>query len=356
MKILIVDDQREVRRMIRDALQAQFPDAILQDVPSAEEAMVLLSRDRYDLLLVDVRLAGMSGLEMVEKARRHQPDLNIVVVTGLSDPEIHQQLSEAPIQAWFTKPLSMDAFLTGVATLLSQATKPLPLSQPEPDLSAEKGQEGLAPRGWEILAERLGLDGLQVADLAGNLLVQSRSWPASLPFSRLAGYFHQMESEVRKIQTHYEAEEFSPLLFYLSEDYAVSQLDYEGYRIIFCVEKKGLPGHPLEWQLAMTQKGQELLEAWRHDTSFFAQFSTSERLGGEENRRTAISADASLEELLENPAYNPIQSEHVDEFWEQSLANRDWVDSSSDSQTLPFHQARQLGILPPDEDETSAKD
>lgn len=356
MKILIVDDQREVRRMIRDALQAQFPNALLQDVPSAEEAMVLLSHDRFDLLVVDVRLAGMSGLEMVEKARRRHPDLNIVVVTGLSDPKIHQQLSEAPIQAWFAKPLSIDAFLTGVTNLLGQTTKPLPLSQPEPDLSAEKGLEGQAPSGWDELGERLGLGGLQIVDPAGNLLAKSSSWPASLASSRLTEYFYQMETEVRNLQTHYGTEEFSPLIFYLTGDYAVSQLGYEGYRILFCVEKKGLPAHPLEWQLAMTQKGQDLLTALRRDSSFFAQFSTSERLVGEEKRRTAISADASLETLLENPSLDLIQSEHLDEFWEQSLANRDWVDSASDSQTLPFHQARQLGILPPDEDETSAKE
>lgn len=356
MKILIVDDQREVRRMICDALQSQFRKAILQDVPSAEEAMVLLSRERFDLLVVDVRLAGMSGLEMVEKARRYHPDLNIVVVTGLNDPKIRQQLSEAPIQAWFPKPLSMDAFLTCVTNLLGETTIPLSLSKPEPDLSAEKGQEELASTRWDVVCERLGLGGLQIVDLSGNLLAQSKSWPASLAFSRLTEYFHQIESEIRKLQTYYGAEEFSPVVFYLTEDYAVSQLDYEGYRIIFCVEKKGFPAHPIEWQLAMTQKGQELLEALRRESTFFAEFSTSERLVVEENPETGISADVSLEVLLQNPSLDLTQSEHVDEFWEQSLANGDWGDPAKDSQTLPFHQARQLGILPPDEDEASLKE
>jgi CheY-like chemotaxis protein len=356
MKILIVDDQREVRRMICDALQSQFPNAILQDVPSAEEAMVLLSRDRFDLLVVDVRLAGMSGLEMVEKARRRQADLKIVVVTGLNDPAIHQQLSEAPIQAWFPKPLSMDSFLTYVSTLLGEPSMSLSVSKPEPDLSAEKGEEELAPGKWDALCESLGLSGLQVVDLAGNLLAQSKSLPAFLDFSRLMAYFQQAESEVRKLQTHYGAEALTPLVFYLTEDYAVCQLGYEGYRIVFWGEKKGLPAHPIELQLAMTQKGQELLEALRRDSSVFAQFSTSERPGAEENQGTTVAADVSLEALLQNPSPDLIPSEQVDEFWEQSLANGDWQDSSRGSQTLPFHQARQLGILPPDENEASLKD
>lgn len=356
MKILIVDDQREVRRMIREALQSQFPNAFLQDVPSAEEAMVLLSGDRFDLLVVDIRLAGMSGLEMVEKARQRQPDLNIVVVTGLSDPEIHQRLSEAPIQAWFAKPLSMDAFLTSITNLLGGAPLPLSSSKPESDLPAKKEPGRVVSTRWDELDERLGLGGLQIVDLAGNLLAQSRSWPDSLNASRLAEYFQQIEAEVRKLQTRYGAEEFAPLIFYLSEDYAASQLDYEGYRIIFCVEKKGLPAHPIELQLAMTQKGQDLLEALRHDTSFFAQFSTTEPLVVEENPHTATSADASLEALLENPTLDFIQAERVDEFWEQGLANEDLGASPRDSQSLSFHQARQLGILPPDEDETSLKE
>jgi len=356
MQILIVDDQREVRRMICDALQSQFPHAVLHDVPSAEEAMVLLARDRFDLLVVDVRLAGMSGLEMVEKARRRHPDLNIVVVTGLNDPEIQRQLSEAPIQAWFAKPLSMDAFLTCVTNLLGETSMPLSFSQPEPGLSAEKGQEGPPPTRWDRLCDRLSLGGLQVVDSSGNLIAQSKNWPASLAFSRLTEYFHQIEAEVRKLQTRYGAEEFSPLVFYLTEDYAVCQLGYEGYRVIFWVEKKGSPAHPTELQMVMAQKGQELLEALRRDSAFWAQFSNSERRGVEENPETTLSADTSLEALLKNTALDLIQSEQVDEFWEQSLANGDWGDAARDSQTLPFHQARQLGILPPDENEASPKE
>jgi len=350
MKILIVDDQREVRRMIRDALESQFPEAVIQDVPSAEEAMVLLARDLFDLLVVDVRLAGMSGLEMVEKARRRQPDLNIVVVTGLSDPAIQQQIAEAPIQAWFPKPLSVDAFLACATNLLGERTASQPLAQPEPRPSEQKAPVESAPGRWDTLCEELGLGGLQIADLDGNLLAQSMNWPASPGFSRLMEFFSQAESDIHKLQTRYGGEEFPPLIFYLTEDWAVSQLRYESYRIIYSIDKKGLPAQSIGLQIAITQKGQELLEALSRDLAALTQFSSSER-PVVEDVETTVSPDASLEALLRNPAPDLIQSQQVDEFWEQSLENRDWEASTRDSQTLPFDQARQLGILPSDENE-----
>ncbi|PWH14332.1 MAG: hypothetical protein DDG59_13175 [Anaerolineae bacterium] len=355
MKILIVDDQREVRRMLKAALEAQFQSAILQDVPSAEEAMVLLSQDRFDLLVVDVRLAGMSGLEMVEKARRRQPNLNIVVVTGVNDPAIHKQLEQAPIQAWFRKPLPMEEFLTCVLNLLGETATPLPLPQQEPFHPAEVEQEEHFSTRWDVLCEQLGLQGLWIADAQGNLLAHSMNLPASLEFSRLIEYFSQTERELHNLQIRYGGEAFSALGFYLSKETVAGQFRFEDYAIIFGVDRRRLPTQPLALQQTMAQKALELLAALERDLSDLHQRLDSQHRISDQNVVSSVSADTALEALLQNPSLEVGELQRVDEFWEQSLASEAGMDLGADSQMLYFHQARQLGLLPSDENEESLK-
>lgn len=361
-RILIVDDQREVRRMIKAALEAQFPQASLVDVPSAEEAMVLLAQGPFNLLVVDIRLAGMSGLEMVEKARRRQPNLNIIVVTGLNDPAVDQQLEQAPIQGWFRKPLPMEDFLACAANLLKSETAQSPAIQSTPALSTEEtAQPEVNP--WDAVCERLGLQALWISDREANLVAQSTLATTLLQLDRMVEYFSQVESAIMDLQTRYRAEEFLPLAVYLTQEWVTSAFRLENTRVYFCLNRDQLPGQPLALQMALLQKAGELLDALRESPVYFGDElslkppkNEDEGAKAEEVAESNLTPDAELEALLQNPAVHLPQAEQADQFWEQSLSAEEWADSMSQSQTLPFHQARQLGLLPSEENETSFRD
>ena len=67
--ILLVDDQREVRRIMRASLEMLNRGYAIAEVPSGEEALLELARQRYDLLITDQRLPGLSGLELLGRVR-----------------------------------------------------------------------------------------------------------------------------------------------------------------------------------------------------------------------------------------------------------------------------------------------
>lgn len=361
LRILIVDDQREVRRMIKAALEAQFPQASLVDVPSAEEAMVLLAQGPFNLLVVDIRLAGMSGLEMVEKARRRQPNLNIIVVTGLNDPAVDQQLEQAPIQGWFRKPLPMEDFLACAANLLKSETAQSPAIQSTPALSTEETAQPKA-NPWDALCERLGLQALWISDREANLVAQSTLATTLPQLDRMVEYFSQVESAIMDLQTRYRAEEFLPLAVYLTQEWVTSAFRLENTRVYFCLKRAQLPGQPLALQMALLQKAGELLDALREAPVYFGDELSPEHpkedagVKAEEIAEPNLTLDAELEALLQNPAAHLSQAEQADQFWEQGLSAEEWTDSMGQSQTLPFHQARQLGLLPSEENETSFRD
>ena len=68
--ILIVDDQKDIRRVLVSGLQTLGQKLDVIEVPSAEEAMLLAPRRTFDLIVTDVRLPGISGLDLVK--RRHE--------------------------------------------------------------------------------------------------------------------------------------------------------------------------------------------------------------------------------------------------------------------------------------------
>jgi DNA-binding NtrC family response regulator len=117
--ILVVDDEKNIRRTLRMVLEGEGFDVI--EAGSAEEAFPMIDEAAPDLVVLDVRLPGMSGVEALEKIRKDkaQSALPIVVISG------HASLSEA-VQAvqrgandFLEKPLDRDRMLVSLKNALA---------------------------------------------------------------------------------------------------------------------------------------------------------------------------------------------------------------------------------------------
>ena len=83
-KLLIVDDEPEVRAVLRDLLRDTYE---CSEASSAEEALQLLREDNYQLVISDITMSGISGLDMIPHVRRISPDTVIVMVSGMQTIE-----------------------------------------------------------------------------------------------------------------------------------------------------------------------------------------------------------------------------------------------------------------------------
>jgi CheY-like chemotaxis protein len=117
-RILIVDDQSEVRRVLRSALETLGHNIKIIEVPSGEEAILVVTRQPIDLLIADIRLPGISGLELKERARKRSPEMHLILITGMTDEEIRQKVARAGADAYFFKPIEIPTFLDTVQVLL----------------------------------------------------------------------------------------------------------------------------------------------------------------------------------------------------------------------------------------------
>jgi NarL family two-component system response regulator LiaR len=80
--ILIVEDHAAIRESLRDWLSAAFPDCELQDVASGEEAVTLVDRQPPSIVLMDIGLAQMDGIEATRCITHRAPQTQVVILTG----------------------------------------------------------------------------------------------------------------------------------------------------------------------------------------------------------------------------------------------------------------------------------
>jgi CheY-like chemotaxis protein len=115
--ILVADDEPTVRRLLHECLT----NAGYKVIEAAEGAKALdhLMHQTVDLLVVDLVMPGMDGLEVIRSVKNMYPDLPIIVVTGnlaqASYPEVVQFVGSERI---FGKPLKMDVLLRVVGSAM----------------------------------------------------------------------------------------------------------------------------------------------------------------------------------------------------------------------------------------------
>jgi CheY-like chemotaxis protein len=185
--ILIVDDQKDVRRVLISGLQTLGQKLDVIEVPSAEEAMLLAPRRTFDLIVTDVRLPGISGLDLVRRLRTFNPNLKLILITGLSDRQTRKQVEEAGTFAFFYKPIEMGDFLDAVERalgLVETAFAPAPLVVELPKRQAEINEHAekkvaepptqpapLAP--LSILKEQLSVLAVLCLEESGQIVSQA---------------------------------------------------------------------------------------------------------------------------------------------------------------------------------------
>ena len=175
--ILLVEDQADVRRMLRSGLESLGSDYTIIDVPSGEEAMLLSTRQPIDLLVADVRLAGITGLELMQKIKVSNPFLKVVLLTGITEPKVREQVSQAGADAFFFKPIEIDTFLEAVVRVLGSESKSIAAAKLQPGEMIEPAQlQGLSDLMSQILAD-LNLIGALLLNDHGQVLAQKGEFP-----------------------------------------------------------------------------------------------------------------------------------------------------------------------------------
>lgn len=86
LNVLIVDDEPEILEVIKSIVEAEVSTVLTAN--SGEEALELVANNQFDLVLSDVNMEGMNGIELVEKVLQEDDQAVCVLVTGYADKDI----------------------------------------------------------------------------------------------------------------------------------------------------------------------------------------------------------------------------------------------------------------------------
>jgi CheY-like chemotaxis protein len=103
-KVLVVDDDPAVRKSFDRVLSGKGYAVITAE--SGEEALRKLNEEKYDLVYSDIRMPGMSGLEVAEKVRARRPWTPVVIITGYGTDIAEERAKAAGVSKFLHKPLS----------------------------------------------------------------------------------------------------------------------------------------------------------------------------------------------------------------------------------------------------------
>lgn len=104
-RILVVDDDAAVCRVLGSALGAMGHES--RTAASAEEADLWLSSMDFDLVLLDIDLPRMNGVELLAWALREHPDLAVIMLTGHAEPGLALECLSAGARGFLSKPIDL---------------------------------------------------------------------------------------------------------------------------------------------------------------------------------------------------------------------------------------------------------
>jgi len=124
--ILVVDDEPDVEILFRqqfrrDLRAGRFTMEFAQSAPAALDTMRGAANASLILILSDINMPGMSGLELLPKAKAVRPDVPIIMITAYGDAETKRKALEGGAEALLTKPIDFGALRAEIETRVAKA-------------------------------------------------------------------------------------------------------------------------------------------------------------------------------------------------------------------------------------------
>ena len=104
-RVLVVDDDESIRDTLYDLLSGEY---LCQTAETAEKAFARLEVDTYDVVLTDISMPGLSGLELLGQVRLRFPDTPVIIISGISDQEHAQGLIKLGAFDYLLKPFKLE--------------------------------------------------------------------------------------------------------------------------------------------------------------------------------------------------------------------------------------------------------
>lgn len=350
--ILLVDDQRDILRLLRSALNTIGHELDIIEAPSGEEALLQSSRRRVDLLVADYLLPGMNGIELTHKIRARNPEVKVILITGMTERRVREQIINTGAFAIFDKPISMADFLDAVERSLGLVRTIFPPeSADKSSPSQSRVSDLLANFRQDVSAQAVFLisDRARVLARAGDL------YDSSMEVSLLSALMAIFSAGL-KVSKFIRQEQLENYHVFSSGEQDLLFIPVNpSYALLLA--GKGLADRErvLETIMSMLALRDEVDKSLRHMGVSEPSPSGSELLPPEaapdvQGIPAYIEPPTMTEftnTILNQAGRKKMKTDELDEFWGQAAEKHGKASSNPD--VISYDQARQLGLMPDNE-------
>jgi putative two-component system response regulator len=156
--VLVVDDEESIRNALRRFLSGQGFEVALAS--TGEEALEVLRRQKITCMLLDVNLPGLSGIDLVPRVMQAEPNIALLMLTGVNDATAAALCMQRGALDYLTKPIDLDVLARAIQRALTRRHERIEDQQLNRWLKEE-----VAVRSAEVRAERANLERISVATL-----------------------------------------------------------------------------------------------------------------------------------------------------------------------------------------------
>lgn len=105
-KILIVDDQFGIRALLSEVFQDEGFDTL--QASNGNDALQLITAEQPDMILLDMKIPGMDGLEILRKIRGNRNEVNVIIMTAYGEASRMKEAKSLGVLAYIAKPFDID--------------------------------------------------------------------------------------------------------------------------------------------------------------------------------------------------------------------------------------------------------
>ena len=117
-KLLIIDDERAIRSTLREILEYENYD--VEDIDNGVDGLDLIRKKKFDLVLCDIKMNKMDGMEVLEQALAYSPDLPFIMISGHGTVETAIEASKKGAFDFISKPPDLNRLLITVRNALDR--------------------------------------------------------------------------------------------------------------------------------------------------------------------------------------------------------------------------------------------
>jgi DNA-binding NarL/FixJ family response regulator len=123
IRTLIVEDSSFYRQLLKEALASRFPSMDISEAAEGKEVLEKVETHHPDLILMDIKLPGESGLDLTKKIKEQHPDIIVIMLTAYDIPEYREAAYQYKANYFLSKgSASKESILTLVESILSERT------------------------------------------------------------------------------------------------------------------------------------------------------------------------------------------------------------------------------------------